>query len=395
MKEILNVFKKPAVVIVLGLVVTLAVVGSIGYFLVLPQFSSLGDNQKKTAELTAKLADLTKNINTIKSIDQGETASYSKTLNSFFPENTDYLHFATLNDNLAADTGLKITNFTMSSATKISVPAATASGSTGGTPVAAKQPVASSPTASPTVGAGYSVVVAYSGSFDKIESLLKNLRKLDRELRKKLEFYQKEREDKSRKVVKNLNAIGYRLEFNEVKKLAKGTIAGPHIAFLVIGKKDNEGKLREEFGKIPETGEFIQKYLTVGGPAYEARVAATPKEAIDLIHQARGLAILAHPCWNLAEKDGKKLIFNDKVIEDLVKIGLDGIEVYAHRDNEADTKKCVEHFEKVAAKMKLAVSGGSDFHDFGSAGKDLGFTDFYLKIPYGILENLRKLVKTD
>lgn len=215
----------------------------------------------------------------------------------------------------------------------------------------------------------------------------------DRELRKKLEFYQKEREDKSRKVVKNLNALGYKLEFNEVKKLAKGTIAGPHIAFLIISKKDNEALLTKEFGKIPETGEFIQKYLVIGGPAYEARVAATPKEAIDLIHQAGGLAILAHPCWNLAEKDGKKLIFNDKVISDLVSLGLDGIEVYAHRENEADTKKCVEHFEKVAAKLKLVVSGGSDFHDFGSAGKDLGFEGFYLKVPYSVLENLKKRLK--
>lgn len=215
----------------------------------------------------------------------------------------------------------------------------------------------------------------------------------NRQLRKKLEFYQKEREDKSRKVVKNLNGFGFRLEFNEVKKLAKGTIAAPHIAFLVISKKENEAKLMEEFGKMPTTGEFIQSYLVTGAKAYEPRSAATPYEAIDLIHEAGGLAILAHPCWNLVEKVGKKLVFNDKVIENLVKIGLDGLEVYAHRENEADTRKCVEHFEKVAAKYKLAVSGGSDFHDFGSAGKDLGFEGFYLKVPYSILENLKKRVK--
>lgn len=217
----------------------------------------------------------------------------------------------------------------------------------------------------------------------------------DRDLRKKLEFYQKEREDKSRKVVKKLNALGYKLEFNEVKKLAKGTIAGPHIAYLIINRKENETKLMSEFGHMPETGEFIQKYLIVGGEAYEPRVAATPKEAIDLIHQASGIAILAHPCWSVTTKEGKKLIFNDKLVQSLVDIGLDGIEVYAHRENEADTKKCVDHFEKLAAKLKLAISGGSDFHDFGSAGKELGFTDFYLKVPYSILDNLKKRLKTN
>lgn len=215
----------------------------------------------------------------------------------------------------------------------------------------------------------------------------------NRTLRKKLEFFQKEREEKNRKIVKNLNGLGYKIEFNEVKKIAKGTIAAPHVAFVVINKKENEARLEEEFGKIPDTGEFIREYLIMGAKAYEPRSAATPAEAIDLIHEAGGLAVLAHPCWNLAEKDGKKIIFNDKVIEDLAKIGLDGLEVYAHRENEADTKKCIEHFEKVAAKYKLAVSGGSDFHNFGSAGKDLGFADFYLKVPYKILADLKKRVK--
>lgn len=180
MSEIINIFKKPLVVIILGLLVTVAAVGSTGYFFVLPQFNSLGDNQNKTADLTAKLADLTKNINTIKSIEQGEISKYSKTLDSLFPVNSDYLHFATLNDNLASIAGLKVTSFTVSSAPKTSVPAATASGSNGGTSAAVKQQAATSPTTSTAVGSGYNVVVAYTGSFDKIESLLKNLHNLDR-----------------------------------------------------------------------------------------------------------------------------------------------------------------------------------------------------------------------
>lgn len=212
----------------------------------------------------------------------------------------------------------------------------------------------------------------------------------DVKLRKKLEVFQKEREEKSRKVVKILNGLGYKIDFNEVKKLAKGTIAAPHIAFVLINKKDNEEKLVAEFGQMPTTGDFIGKYLASGGLAYEPRVAATPQEVIDLIHEANGVAVLAHPCWNLTKKTGKKFSFDDKTIEGLVKMGLDGLEVYAHRENEEDTKVCIEHFEKVAEKHGLLMTGGSDFHDFGSAGKDLGFTNFYLKIPYKVLENLKK-----
>lgn len=180
MKEIAAIFKKPIVVIALGLVVTLVIAGLIGFFFVLPQFNALDENQKKTADLSVKLADLTKNINAIKNIDQEEIDGYSKTLASFFPENTDYLHFATLNDRLVSAAGLKITSFTISSATRVSLPAATASGSTGGTPATAKQPPATSTTTDSIAGSGYTVVVSYTGSFDRVENFLKNLRGLDR-----------------------------------------------------------------------------------------------------------------------------------------------------------------------------------------------------------------------
>lgn len=212
----------------------------------------------------------------------------------------------------------------------------------------------------------------------------------NRTLRERLDFYQKEREEKSKKVVKKLNALGFKIDYLEVKKIARGTVAQPHLAYVVINKAENKAKLEEEFGEIPETGSFIKEYLAVGAKAYEPRTAATPKEAIDLIHEAGGIAVLAHPCWNLAEKVGKKLNFDDKMIEQLIKLGLDGIEVYAHRDNREDTEKAVNHYSKLADKYKLVKSGGSDFHGFGSAGKDLGFKDFYLKVPYKVLEDLRK-----
>jgi hypothetical protein len=40
--------------------------------------------------------------------------------------------------------------------------------------------------------------------------------------------------------------------------------------------------------------------------------------------------------------------------------------------------------------LGLKITGGSDFHGFGSGGKELGFQDFYLKVPYEILEELKK-----
>lgn len=201
----------------------------------------------------------------------------------------------------------------------------------------------------------------------------------------------KTREERSKKVIKNLNDLGYQINFGDVKRVASGTIVAPHIAWSVISDRENHSKLKKEFGEIPDTGEFIRKYLVPGAPAYEPREALTPKEAIDLIHSVGGLAVLAHPCWTLVRKDGD-LAFDDTEFGQLVKDGIDGVEAIAHRENEGDTKECVEHFTKLAKKYKLVITGGSDFHGFGSAGKNLGFEGFYLKVPYQVLEDLKSIL---
>jgi hypothetical protein len=206
-----------------------------------------------------------------------------------------------------------------------------------------------------------------------------------------LRGFQVEREKRAKKVIKNLTRLGYLINFGDLRSLARGTIVQPHIAWLVINDLENRKKLTSDFGKIPSTGEFIVKYLIPGASAYEPRATIKPKEAIDLIHSVDGLAILAHPSWSLVKKENGNLVFNDSHLDRLIKEGLDGLEVYAHRENEEDTKACVEHYLTLAQKNNLAVSGGSDYHGFGSAGKELGFNNFYLKVPYRVLESLKKM----
>lgn len=206
---------------------------------------------------------------------------------------------------------------------------------------------------------------------------------------KSLREFQAAREERAKKVVKNLNNLGYQINFGDLRVLARGTIVQPHIAWLVINDWFNKKKLLASFDHLPSTGEFIVKYLVPGAPAYEPRETILPVEAINLIHRIGGLAILAHPSWSLAKKEDTKIIFDDQALNDLIGQGLDGLEVYSHRDNEEDTKICVEHFAAVAKEKNLAASGGSDYHGFGNAGKELGFKDFYLKVPYRILEELK------
>ncbi|MDP2720519.1 MAG: PHP domain-containing protein [bacterium] len=200
------------------------------------------------------------------------------------------------------------------------------------------------------------------------------------------------REKRAKKVIDNLNSLDYSINFGDVKALAQGTIVQPHIAWVVITDPQNREKLQKEFGFLPNTGDFIRKYLVPGAPAYESRKALKPKEAVELIHKVGGVAVFAHPCWTAATKKGGKLIFDDKKFEQVVKAGIDGVEALAHRENEEDTRNCVDHFTALAKKHKLAITGGSDYHGFGSAGKELGFQNFYLKVPYQVLEELKSRI---
>lgn len=212
----------------------------------------------------------------------------------------------------------------------------------------------------------------------------------DKKLQKKLLQSQKAREERAKKVIKNLNNLGFEINFGDVRSLTRGTIVMPHIAWSVINDKNNKNKLLTEFGKIPSTGDIIEKYLITGAPAYESRKTFGQQEAVDLIHKHGGIVVLAHPCWSLVEKTGSDLIYDDKTLNQALELGIDGIEVLAHRDNEEDTQKCIKHYEKIAKEKNLLITGGSDFHGFGSAGKDLGYKDFYLKVPYTILEKLKE-----
>lgn len=211
----------------------------------------------------------------------------------------------------------------------------------------------------------------------------------DKNLQKALEKIRDSREKRAREVVDKLNSLGYQINFGDIKAATDGTIVAPHIAWSVISDPHNGQKLKKDFGYVPDTGEFIRKYLVPGAPAYVPRKALGPDEAVSIVHGVGGLAVLAHPCWTLVKKENDKLIFDDKKFEEIAAAGIDGVEALSHRETEADTSECVEHFTKLAKKYKLLITGGSDYHGFGSAGKELGFADFYLKVPYRVLEELK------
>ena len=106
-----------------------------------------------------------------------------------------------------------------------------------------------------------------------------------------------------------------------------------------------------KIGAFRSVREAFEKMLGKGSPAYVPRYLPEVDEIIDVIHQAGGVAILAHP----------KLVGDEELVEELCK-KLDGLEVYYpfHKPDET------QHYFFLAKKYNLLITGGSDFHGAAS-----------------------------
>lgn len=101
-------------------------------------------------------------------------------------------------------------------------------------------------------------------------------------------------------------------------------------------------------GHVATTGEAFERWLWRGRPAFVARDGALPEEVIERIHDARGVASLAHP----------RLLAHDEWVEGLVAADLDALEAY-HSEHDPES---TSHYLATASRLGVAVTGGSDYH---------------------------------
>jgi predicted metal-dependent phosphoesterase TrpH len=168
------------------------------------------------------------------------------------------------------------------------------------------------------------------------------------ELNSCFETYRDARRVRAEKMVKKLNKMGIRVGMEQVlAKAGEGAIGRPHVADVML-----------EEGFVFSTNEAFHKYIGFRKPAYEAKYAMPPLEAIQLIHSAGGLASLAHP----------KLYSRDDLIPALVNDGLDGIEVRHIRHDAGD----VARYSTIAEENGLLKTGGSDCHGDGRGDAVIG-----------------------
>ncbi len=182
------------------------------------------------------------------------------------------------------------------------------------------------------------------------------------------------RAERSRENCRKLCELGFPVTVEEAKEIAGGEIlCRAHYARLLVEK-----------GFVPTVKEAFDKYLANGRSAYSGLQALTDEEAVHLIHEAGGIAFLAHP--HLTRLDDEALF---AFLTRLKAAGLDGLEGY-YTDY---TPEMQEKFMRMARELSLEISGGTDFHAAMKPHIAIGRGTGDLTIPYSILERLKVYYK--
>ena len=172
--------------------------------------------------------------------------------------------------------------------------------------------------------------------------------------------FQAVRQNRINEMCAALNKLGLPLKAESVFALANCKSPGrPHVARALVKEK-----------LISNLDDAFEKYLKKGKPAWVPKTKMSALEGVELIHQAGGLAVMAHPGLNRT----------DDIIPDLVAAGLDGIECFHTKHSTV----MAERYLEIAEKYHLLVTGGSDCHGFSKKAPLIGT----VKLPYDHVEKL-------
>ncbi|MBH5316773.1 PHP domain-containing protein [Paenibacillus sp. GSMTC-2017] len=183
------------------------------------------------------------------------------------------------------------------------------------------------------------------------------------------------RERRNELIVQKLQSMGISITMDELIAVAlnrqkenassdsKFSIGRPHIAELLISK-----------GIVESMNEAFERFLASGAAAYVEVPRVHPLEAIQWIREAGGVCVIAHP----------GLYKNDALVEDIIRGGAHGIEVF-HSDHSMEEE---EKYSLFAKRYKLIETGGSDFHGMRS-GQSYHGAIGSKNVAYSVIEQLQ------
>jgi predicted metal-dependent phosphoesterase TrpH len=182
------------------------------------------------------------------------------------------------------------------------------------------------------------------------------------ELVEHLKVQQARRVRRVHEMVDRLGRAGVQIDAQEVLALAGvGTVGRPHVARILL-----------KHGYISSLPEAFNKFIGPNNPGFVPGSPIAPARVIQLIRDAGGAPVLAHPVF----------LKRDALIEEFARAGLAGIEAY-HSSHSPDEAR---HYAAMADRLHLLKTGGSDFHGDSKEGLPVGA----VKVPYELVDALRK-----
>jgi predicted metal-dependent phosphoesterase TrpH len=198
-------------------------------------------------------------------------------------------------------------------------------------------------------------------------------------LREQLKRSRDDRDRRADSMAEALIELGWHLDERvlEKQRAGGGSVGRPHLALAVLAHSGNVERLARE--RLTDPTEFLVAYLTEGRPAFRSRFAPSVEEAIALIHEAGGLAVWAHPFFDLsADQDVRESADRFRAV------GLDGIEAFYVTHTRAQAQMAANY----CTRYQLLSTGSSDFHGPGHSR----FNRFRAFETYGLEPHLRPLL---
>ena len=184
------------------------------------------------------------------------------------------------------------------------------------------------------------------------------------------------REERNREIIRRLEAQGIAVPEEDIVEQIGSmsrleSMGRPHLARILIKR-----------GAVPDFRSAFDRYLGKNGSAYVDKKRVSPKEAVDRLHQAGGVVVLAHPFVPSKQEFAKV----ERIVCDLIDAGVDGLEAYHAEHTREQTEQCL----KWAQANGLLVTGGSDFHGPDvTQGNQLGKGYGSLFVPPHVWDDLQ------
>jgi hypothetical protein len=175
----------------------------------------------------------------------------------------------------------------------------------------------------------------------------------DEALSERLRSYRADRTQRADAMGQAIRELGFQLDEALLeRRAAEGkSIGRPHLAQAVVSHPANRQRLAAEGREDPSA--FLEAYLIEGRPGFRPRRGPSVSESITAIHESGGVAVWAHPFWDVSDPDIVR-----STIDRFAALGLDGVECFYAAHTREQTEVLVAQCEQ----HDLLRTGSSDFH---------------------------------